>query len=411
MIIGRSLLKKSLGVKRVTSFGLRSISKYDNIVQMDEMQQSMKEMARNFCKEEIEPFAEQIDKEDKFDKGLWRKMGDQGLLGITAPEEYGGAGLGYFEHCLVSEEISRASGGVGLSYIAHSNLCVNQIKLNGTKEQKEKYLPKLISGEYIGALAMSESGSGSDVTSMKTTAKKEGNKYILNGTKMWITNGPSADVVFVYAKTDTGANKKGISAFIVETKTPGFSVAQKLDKFGMRGSETGELVFENVEVPAENLVKKEGEGVYVLMSGLDYERLILSSGPVGLMQKCMDVTMPYVVDRKQFGKSIGEFQIMQAKLANMYTSLQATRAFLYSCARMADSGQRDPKDFASLFLFASQRGVEVSFECMQAFGGNGYINEYPCGRLVRDAKLYDIGGGTNEIRQWLIGRELMKDYS
>jgi isovaleryl-CoA dehydrogenase len=371
----------------------------------------MKEMARNFSKEEIEPLAEQIDKDDHFDLSLWKKMGEQGFLGITAPEEYGGAGLGYFEHALVTEEISRASASVGLSYIAHSNLCVNQIKLNGTEEQKKKYLPKLVSGEWIGALAMSESGSGSDVTSMKTTAKKDGNKYILNGTKMWITNGPCADVVFVYAKTDTASNKHGISAFIVETDTPGFSCAQKLDKWGMRGSQTGELVFENVEVPAENLVKQEGQGVYILMSGLDYERLILSAGPVGIMQKCMDITMPYVVDRKQFGQSIGNFQIMQAKIADMYTNLQATRSMLYSCARMADSGIRNNKDFASLFLFASKNGVNVSLECMQAFGGNGYINEYECGRLVRDAKLYDIGGGTNEVRQWLIGRELMKEYS
>lgn len=258
---------------------------------------------------------------------------------------------------------------------------------------------------------MSEPGAGSDVTSMKTTAKREGDKYILNGSKMWITNGPDADVVFLYAKTDTGAGKHGISAFILETDTPGFSVAQKLDKFGMRGSKTGELVFENVEIPVENRVKEEGQGVYVLMSGLDYERLVLSSGPVGIMQKCMDITMPYMIDRKQFGKPIGEFQIMQAKIADMYTNLQSTRSFLYSCARMADSNKREPKDFASLFLFASTKGVEVSLQCMQAFGGNGYINEYPCGRLMRDAKLYDIGGGTNEIRQWLIGRELMKDYS
>lgn len=411
MYIAKSLLRRSAAVKSMTMLPARASSSYDSIIQMDELQQSFKEITYNFCKEEIEPYADQIDREDKFDKGLWRKLGDQGLLGITAPEEYGGAGLGYFEHCVVSEEISRASGSVGLSYIAHSNLCINQIKLNGSKEQKEKYLPKLISGEYIGALAMSEAGSGSDVTSMKTTARKEGDKYILNGTKMWITNGPSADVVFVYAKTDTKANKRGISAFIVETNTPGFSVAQKLDKLGMRGSETGELVFENVEVPAENLVKQEGEGVYILMSGLDYERLLLCSGPVGIMQKCMDITMPYIVDRKQFGKSIGEFQIMQAKVANMYTSLQATRSFVYSCARMADSGTRNSKDFASCFLFSSQRGVEVALECMQALGGNGYINEYPCGRLLRDAKLYDIGGGTNEIRQWLIGRELMKEYS
>lgn len=410
MLLTKSILKQK-SVARLTSMSVRNMSKYDNIIQMDDIQESMKEMARNFCKEEIEPFAEQIDKEDKFDPALWRKMGDQGLLGITAPEEYGGAGLGYTEHCLVSEEISRASGGVGLSYIAHSNLCVNQIKLNGNEEQKKKYLPKLISGEHIGALAMSEPGAGSDVTAMKTTARKEGNKYILNGSKMWITNGPSADVVFVYAKTDTSANKRGISAFIVETDTPGFSIAQKLDKFGVRGSETGELVFEDVEVPAENLVKEEGQGVYILMSGLDFERLILSSGSVGIMQKCMDVSMPYVAERKQFNKAIGEFQLMQAKIADMYTDLQSARAFLYSCSRMADNGVRDPKDFASLFLYCAKKGTQVALECMQTLGGNGYINEYPCGRLVRDAKLYEIGGGTNEIRQWLIGRELMKDYS
>jgi isovaleryl-CoA dehydrogenase len=415
MFAGKSILKRVAANRAtkslLTPLSVRNMSTYDNIIQMDELQQSMKEMAKNFSNEEILPHAEKIDKEDHFDPALWKKMGDQGLLGITAPEEYGGAGLGYFEHCLVSEEISRASGGVGLSYIAHSNLCVNQIKLNGTDAQKKKYLPKLIAGEHIGALAMSEPGAGSDVTSMKTTAKKEGNKYILNGNKMWITNGPSADVVFVYAKTDTSKNKHGISAFIVETDTPGFSVAQKLDKFGIRGSETGELVFENVEVPAENLVRGEGEGVYVLMSGLDYERLILASGPIGIMQHCMDVTMPYVTERKQFGKAIGEFQIMQAKIADMYTQLQATRAFMYSCARMADNDVKSSKDFASLFLFASKSGVMVANECMQAFGGNGYINEYPCGRLVRDAKLYDIGGGTNEIRQWLIGRELVKEYS
>jgi isovaleryl-CoA dehydrogenase len=421
MLIGRKLLQKSTAKsfnqiinesqKRLTPIAVRGISNYNNIIQMDELQQSMKDMARNFWKEEIEPHAAKFDKEDKFDPALWKKMGDQGLLGITAPEEYGGTGLGYFEHCLVSEEISRASGGVGLSYIAHANLCINQIKLNGTEAQKKKYLPKLCSGEFIGALAMSEPGSGSDVTSMKTTAKKEGSKYIINGSKMWITNGPSANVVLVYAKTDTSAGHKGISAFLVDTDTPGFSVTKKLDKFGMRGSETGQLFFENVEVPAENLVNEEGKGVYVLMSGLDFERLLLSSGCVGIMQKCMDVTMPYVVDRKQFGKSIGEFQIMQAKIADMYTKLQASRAFMYSCARMADSGIRNNKDCASLFLFCSKAGVDVALECMQAFGGNGYINEYDCGRLLRDAKLYDIGGGTTEIRQWLIGRELMKEYS
>lgn len=410
-MIGKTLLSRGRAIRRISAFAARSLTNYDSVISMDELQQSMKDMARQFSKEELEPVADQIDKEDKFDKSLWTKMGAQGLLGITAPEEYGGAGLGYFEHCLVSEEISRASASVGLSYIAHSNLCINQIKLNGSKLQKEKYLPKLISGEYIGALAMSEPGSGSDVTSMKTTATKKEGRYVLNGSKMWITNGPCADVVLVYAKTDTNANKHGISAFLVETNTPGFSVAQKLNKFGMRGSETGELVFDNVEVPAENLVRKEGEGVYILMSGLDFERLLLSSGPVGIMQKCMDITMPYVIDRKQFGKSIGEFQIMQAKIADMYTSLQATRSYMYSCARVADGGKRSPKDFASLFLFASKQGVQVALECMQAFGGNGYINDYACGRLIRDAKLYDIGGGTTEIRQWLIGRELMKEYS
>mmetsp|Transcript_26589 Transcript_26589/g.26467 ORF Transcript_26589/g.26467 Transcript_26589/m.26467 type:complete len:331 (+) Transcript_26589:12-1004(+) len=330
MFLTRSLLRKSTTMKKMVAVSQKSFSSYDSIIQMDDLQKSMKEMARDFSKAEIEPYAEQIDREDAHDPTIWKKLGEYGLLGITAPEEYGGVGLGYFEHCLVSEEISRASASIGLSYIAHSNLCINQIKLNGNDIQKEKYLPKLISGEYVGALAMSEAGSGSDVTSMKTTAKKEGDKYILNGTKMWITNGPTADVVFVYAKTDTDSKHHGISAFIVETDTPGFSVAQKLDKFGMRGSGTGELVFDNVEVPAENLVKGEGQGVYILMSGLDFERLLLASGPVGIMQKCMDITMPYVVDRKQFGKSIGEFQIMQAKMANMYTDLQSTRAFMYS---------------------------------------------------------------------------------
>lgn len=410
MLARRFLAPKTL--KSVRKLGLRCFSSnYDAVSGLNDFQKDLKEMARQFCQEELAPLADKIDREDHFDRSIWNKLGEQGFLGVTAPEKYGGTELGYFEHCLVSEEVSRASGGIGLSYIAHSNLCVNQITLNGNKEQKEKYLPKLISGEHIGALAMSEPGSGSDVTSMKTTAVKKGDKYVINGSKMWITNGPSADIVFLYAKTDTEAGKHGISAFIVETDTPGFSAPEKLDKFGIRGSETGQMFFDNVEIPAENLVRNEGEGVYVLMSGLDYERLLLSTGPVGIMQNCMDVTMPYVVERKQFGKSIGEHQIMQAKIADMYTSLQASRAFVYGSARMADAGVMNNKDSASVFLFSSREAVKVADECMQAFGGNGYINEYPCSRLFRDAKLYDIGGGTKEIRQWLIGRKLMKEYS
>lgn len=347
-----------------------------------------------------------MDRTDVFPKQLWRKMGDLGFLGMTVEEEYGGAGLGYYEHCLVVEEISKESGSVGLSYLAHSNLCVNQIRLNGSDAIKKKYLPKLISGEHVGALAMSEPNSGSDVTSMALRAEKKGDRYILNGTKMWITNGPCADVIVVYAKTNPELGHKGITTFLVEKNFKGFSVAQKLDKFGMRGSETGELVFDNCEVPAENIIGKENNGVYVLMKGLDYERLILSAGPVGLMQKALDITNDYVNDRKQFGKKIGDFQIVQAKLADMYVKLQASRAYLYSAATMFDAGVKSNLDSAAVFLHNSKHGVDVTLDCMQLFGGNGYINQYPCGRLVRDAKLYDIGGGTTEIRQWLIGREL-----
>lgn len=347
-----------------------------------------------------------MDKSMVFPHDMWRKMGDMGLHGITVEEEYGGMGLGYYEHCMAVEEMSKANAGMALSYIAHSNLCVNQIRLNGSEEQKHKYLPKLISGEHVGALAMSEPGSGSDVTSMKLRADKKGDDYVLNGSKMWITNGPTADVLVVYAKTDM--EKGRISAFLVEKGMPGFSVAQKLDKLGMRGSETGELVFEDCVVPAENMLGQLGKGVYVLMKGLDYERLILSAGPLGIMQASVDLSLQYCTEREQFGKKLGEMQLMQAKLADMYTSLQASRAYLYQSAEMFDAGFKSNVDSAAIFLHTSRLGVALAEECIQVFGGNGYINEYPCGRLLRDAKLYDIGGGTKEIRQWLIGRELFK---
>eukprot|EP00347_Sterkiella_histriomuscorum_P016957 403351206 len=398
---------KSLLLSSQRSFATKDY--YYNLLQLDEIRSGLRETAEKFSTDEIDPVAAEMDKTDVFPSHLWKKMGDLGLLGITVEEEFGGAGLGYYEHCLVVEEISKASGSVGLSYLAHSNLCVNQIRLNGSEAQKKKYLPKLISGEHVGALAMSEPNSGSDVTSMKLRAEKKGDRYILNGSKMWITNGPSADVIVVYAKTSPELGHKGISTFIIEKGFKGFSVAQKLDKFGMRGSETGELVFEDCEVPAENLVGGLNNGVYVLMKGLDYERLILSAGPVGLMQKAMDLSTSYVNERKQFGQKIGEFQIVQAKMADMYAKLQASRAYLYQSAVLFDAGIKSNLDSAAVFLHNSKAGVEVTLDCMQLHGGNGYINEYPCGRLVRDAKLYDIGGGTIEIRQWLIGRELMKN--
>lgn len=341
---------------------------------------------------------------------LWQKMGDMGLLGITAPTEYGGLGLGYSEHCVVMEELSRASGSVALSYGAHSNLCVNQIVRNGNEEQKKKYLPKLITGEYIGALAMSEPGAGSDVMSMKLRAEKKGNKWVLNGNKMWITNGPDAHVLVVYAKTDpTAAPGKSVTAFLVERGMKGFSTAQKLDKLGMRGSNTCELVFEDCEVPEENVMGGVGSGAKVLMSGLDYERLVLAAGPLGLMQAAMDVTIPYMHERKQFGQRIGDFQLMQGKIADMYTKLSASRAYVYSVARAVDSKSQSRYDCAGVILYTAERATEVALDAIQALGGNGYINDFPTGRILRDAKLYEIGAGTSEIRRMLIGRELMKE--
>lgn len=376
---------------------------------LGEMADAIRETVGNFADNEIAPLAGEIDRSDTFPRHLWPKLGALGVLGITVEEEYGGAGLGYVEHCVAMEEISRASGSVGLSYGAHSNLCVNQIRRHGTDGQKRKHLPKLISGEHVGALAMSEPQSGSDVVSMRLRADRKGDRYILNGTKFWITNGPVADVIVVYAKTDPQAESRGISAFIVESASKGFSVAKKLDKLGMRGSETGELVFVDCEVPAENLLGAEGRGVEVLMSGLDYERAILAAGPVGIMQAALDQVIPYVHERKQFGQPIGTFQLMQGKLADMYTAMATSKAYVYAVARACDTGQVSRKDAAGAILFAAERATWVALEAIQCLGGNGYINDYPVGRLLRDAKLYEIGAGTSEIRRWLIGRELFEE--
>ncbi|AIB15083.1 isovaleryl-CoA dehydrogenase (plasmid) [Azospirillum argentinense] len=369
----------------------------------------LRDTVRSFAADEIAPRAAEIDRTNEFPNELWRKFGDLGVLGITAEEEYGGAGMGYLEHVVAMEEISRASASVGLSYGAHSNLCVNQIRKNGTAEQKSRYLPKLISGEHIGALAMSEPNAGSDVVSMKLRAEKKGDRYVLNGTKMWITNGPDADTLVVYAKTDVNAGPRGITAFLIEKSFKGFSVAQKLDKLGMRGSNTGELVFEDCEVPEENILGGVGRGVNVLMSGLDYERAVLAGGPLGIMQACMDVVVPYLHDRKQFGQPIGEFQLMQGKLADMYTIMNAAKAYVYAVAKACDRGETARKDAAGAILFAAEKATWMALEAIQTLGGNGYINEYPTGRLLRDAKLYEIGAGTSEIRRMLIGRELFKE--
>lgn len=362
-----------------------------------------------FARTQIAPLASQIDEENTFPLPLWKQMGAMGLLGITVSEQYGGANMGYLAHALAMEEISRASASVGLSYGAHSNLCINQIYLNGSAAQKEKYLPPLIKGDWVGALAMSEANSGSDVISMQLQARLSGDKYILNGTKMWITNGPDAHVLVVYAKTDKEAASKGISAFILEKGLPGFKTAQKLDKLGMRGSNTCELVFEDCEVPAEQLLGGVNRGAKVLMSGLDYERTILAAGPVGIMQACMDVVLPYVHDRKQFNQAIGEFQFIQGKLADMYTEISACRAYLYAVAKACDNGKVSRKDAAGVILYTAEKATQMALQAIQILGGNGYINEYPTGRLLRDAKLYEIGAGTSEIRRMLIGRELFKE--
>ncbi len=369
----------------------------------------LRETVARFARDEIAPRAEEIDATNTFPADLWQKMGDLGILGMTAPEEFGGADMGYLAHVIAMEEISRASASVGLSYGAHSNLCVNQITKNCNAEQKAKYLPKLISGEHVGALAMSEPGAGSDVVSMRLKAEKLNDGYMLNGNKMWITNGPDADVLMVYAKTDMDAGPRGITAFLVEKGMKGFSTAQKLDKLGMRGSNTCELVFEDCLVPFENVVREEGDGVKVLMSGLDYERVVLSGGSLGIMRACLDTVIPYVHERTQFGQAIGEFQLMQGKLADMYSTWGACRAYVYAVAEACDRGETTRKDAAGCILYASEKATWMAGEAIQTLGGNGYINEYPTGRLWRDAKLYEIGAGTSEIRRMLIGRELFKE--
>ncbi|HKW54450.1 MAG TPA: isovaleryl-CoA dehydrogenase [Stellaceae bacterium] len=369
----------------------------------------LRDSVRNFADDEIAPLAAEIDRTDKFPRQLWPKMGALGLHGITVEEEYGGAGMGYLAHVVAMEEVSRGSASVGLSYGAHSNLCVNQIRRNGSEAQKRKYLPKLISGEHLGALAMSEPEAGSDVVGMRTRADKKGDRFVLNGSKMWITNGTEAETFVIYAKTDAKAGPRGITAFIVEKGMKGFRPAQKLDKLGMRGSPTAELVFEDCEVPEDNVVGRVNDGVRVLMSGLDYERAVLAAGPLGIMQACLEAVIPYVHERKQFGQPIGEFQLMQGKLADMYTVMNASKAYVYAVARACDRGQATRKDAAGAILYAAENATQMALEAIQALGGNGYINEFPTGRLLRDAKLYEIGAGTSEIRRMLIGREIFTE--
>ena len=368
----------------------------------------LRDSVRAFVADKIAPRADEIDRANAFPRALWPELGAMGLLGITVEEEYGGAGLGYLAHCVAMEEISRGSAAIGLSYGAHSNLCVNQIRRNGSAEQKKRYLPKLVSGAHVGALAMSEPEAGSDVVSMRTRADKKGDRFLLNGAKMWITNGPVADTLVVYAKTDRTAGARGITAFIVERTFPGFSTGKKLDKLGMRGSDTSEIVFADCEVPADNVLGAVGNGVNVLMSGLDYERTVLAAGPIGLMQSCLDLVIPYVHQRSQFGQPIGRFQLMQAKLADMYVTLNAAKAYVYAVARACDRGETTREDAAGAILYAAERATWMALETIQCLGGNGYINEFPAGRLLRDAKLYEIGAGTSEIRRMLIGREIFE---
>jgi isovaleryl-CoA dehydrogenase len=375
---------------------------------LGETADAIRDTVRDFAQGEIAPRAEEIDRTNTFPRDLWPRMGELGLHGITVEEEYGGAGLGYLEHVVAMEEVSRASASVGLSYGAHSNLCVNQIRRNGSDDQKRRYLPKLISGEHVGALAMSEPGSGSDVVSMRTRADRKGNRYVLNGTKMWITNGPEAETLVVYAKTDPNAGPRGITAFLIEKGFAGFSTHQKLDKLGMRGSDTCELVFQDCEVPEDNVLGAVGRGAAVLMSGLDYERAVLAAGPLGIMQACLDVALPYVHERKQFGQAIGTFQLVQGKLADMYVTLNACKAYVYAVAKACDRGQTTREDAAGAILYAAEKATQVALDAIQLLGGNGYSNDYPTGRLLRDAKLYEIGAGTSEIRRMLIGRELFE---
>ena len=378
---------------------------------LGETADAIRQSVFDFSQQEIAPRAAEIDRDNEFPRDLWPKMGALGLHGLTVEEEYGGSGLGYLEHCIAMEEVSRASASVGLSYGAHSNLCVNQLRRNGTEQQKRHYLPKLISGEHVGALAMSEPGAGSDVVSMRTKAIKKGDRYILNGSKMWITNGPQAETLIVYAKTDPDAGARGITAFIIEKGMKGFYPAQKLDKLGMRGSDTSELVFEDCEVPEDNVLGMVGKGVNVLMSGLDYERAVLAAGPLGIMQAALDIVMPYVHERKQFGQSIGQFQLVQGKIADMYVTMNACKAYVYAVAKACDRGETTREDAAGAILIAAEKATQCALDAIQLLGGNGYINDYPTGRLLRDAKLYEIGAGTSEIRRMLIGRELFEKTS